>query len=232
MRKFLLTFFIIVINFSVSAAENALISDIKIEGLQRVDPGLVFNNIPFEINDPIDEVNVSATIKLLYKTGQFKDISIEQEGDKIMVSNGVQTTVMHVSRLLKQVGTIVNIDADNGTVFACGDIKITLEDYFTLSNCSSEYANGVYVVAQVSAPRDSCINITFRHSGAVKNSISFSTAIDLYGNTGGSVASNTYTVPMRNSDGMYLDSSDNELYVIVRYAGDPTPIDDITLTFS
>ena len=60
----------------------------------------------------------------------------------------------------------------------------------------------------------------------------FSDAIHLYGNTGGSVASNTYTVPMRNSDGMYLDSNDNELYVIVRYTGDPTPIDDITLTFS
>ena len=26
--------------------------------------------------------------------------------------------------------------------------------------------------------------------------------------------------------------TDNELYVIVRYTGDPTPIDDITLTFS
>ena len=60
----------------------------------------------------------------------------------------------------------------------------------------------------------------------------FQDAIDLYGNSGGSVGSNTYTVPMRNSDGMYLDSNDNELYVIVRYTGDPTPIDDITLTFS
>ena len=60
----------------------------------------------------------------------------------------------------------------------------------------------------------------------------FSSAIDLYGNTGGSLASGTYTVPMRNSDGMYLDNTDNELYVIVRYTGDPTPIDDITLTFS
>ena len=35
----------------------------------------------------------------------------------------------------------------------------------------------------------------------------FSSAIDLYGNTGGSLASGTYTVPMRNSDGMYLDLS-------------------------
>ena len=60
----------------------------------------------------------------------------------------------------------------------------------------------------------------------------FSTAISLYGNSGGSIASGTYTVPIRNADGMYLDSNDNELYVIVRYKGDPTPIDDITLTFS
>jgi len=60
----------------------------------------------------------------------------------------------------------------------------------------------------------------------------FTDALDLYGNTGGSLASGTYTVPIRNADGMYLDASDNELYVIVRYAGDPTPIDDITLTFS
>tara|TARA_Y100000758_G_scaffold274445_1_gene218348 strand:- start:165 stop:548 length:384 start_codon:yes stop_codon:yes gene_type:complete len=60
----------------------------------------------------------------------------------------------------------------------------------------------------------------------------FSTAISLYGNSGGSIAAGTYTVPIRNADGMYLDSSDNELYVIVRYKGDPTPIDDITLSFS
>ena len=60
----------------------------------------------------------------------------------------------------------------------------------------------------------------------------FTDALDLYGNTGGSVSSNTYTVPIRNADGMFLDNTDNELYVIVRYAGDPTPIDDITLTFS
>ena len=60
----------------------------------------------------------------------------------------------------------------------------------------------------------------------------FTDALDLYGNTGGSISSNTYTVPIRNADGMFLDSNDNELYVIVRYAGDPTPLDDITLTFS
>mgnify|MGYP001420862910 CR=1 FL=1 len=60
----------------------------------------------------------------------------------------------------------------------------------------------------------------------------FASNIDLYGNSGGSVSSGTYTVPIRNADGMFLDSSDNELYVIVRYKSDPTPATGITLTFS
>jgi hypothetical protein len=60
----------------------------------------------------------------------------------------------------------------------------------------------------------------------------FSSDIDLYGNSGGSLASTTYTVPMRNADGMYLDSSDNELYVVVRYKGDPSPVTSITLAYS
>ena len=60
----------------------------------------------------------------------------------------------------------------------------------------------------------------------------FSSNIDLYGNTGGSVSSTTYTVPIRNADGMVLDSSDNELYVILRYKGDPSPVSSINLAFS
>ena len=60
----------------------------------------------------------------------------------------------------------------------------------------------------------------------------FNEALNLYGNTGGSKSTTQYTVPMRNSDGMYLDSNDNELYVILRYKGNPTPVTSITLTFS
>ena len=60
----------------------------------------------------------------------------------------------------------------------------------------------------------------------------FSSNIDLYGNTGGELSSTTYTVPIRNADGMFLDSSDNELYVIIRYKGDPSPVTSITLAFS
>ena len=60
----------------------------------------------------------------------------------------------------------------------------------------------------------------------------FSTAISLYGNTGGSKSSTEYTIPIRNVDGMYLDANDNELYVIIRYKGDPSPVTSITLSYS
>jgi len=60
----------------------------------------------------------------------------------------------------------------------------------------------------------------------------FSHSFDLFGNTGGNLASTTYTVPIRNADGMFLDASDNEFYVILRYKGNPTPITSITTSTS
>ena len=60
----------------------------------------------------------------------------------------------------------------------------------------------------------------------------FSSNIDLFGNTGGSISSNTYSIPIRNADGMFLDATDDELYVVVRYKGDPAPIQSITLGYS
>jgi len=60
----------------------------------------------------------------------------------------------------------------------------------------------------------------------------FSDDIDLYGNIGGTVYSTTYTMPLRNADGMYLDNDDNEFYLIIRYKGDPSPITDINITTS
>ena len=41
-----------------------------------------------------------------------------------------------------------------------------------------------------------------------------------------------HTQCLRNADGMFLDSSDNELYVIIRYKGDPSPVTSINLAFS
>jgi hypothetical protein len=60
----------------------------------------------------------------------------------------------------------------------------------------------------------------------------FGANFDLYGNTGGSLATTTYTIPLRSADGMNLNATYDELYVLVRYKGDPTPLSTITVTFA
>jgi hypothetical protein len=37
---------------------------------------------------------------------------------------------------------------------------------------------------------------------------------------------------LRNADGMYLDNDDNELYLIIRYKGDPSPITQLNISTS
>jgi len=85
MIKFLLSF-LLVFTFNSYSQEQIRVSDIKVEGLQRIDPGLIFNNIPFEIDDEVNSIDFSKTISLLYKTGQFKDVSVEREGSVIIIS--------------------------------------------------------------------------------------------------------------------------------------------------
>jgi hypothetical protein len=60
----------------------------------------------------------------------------------------------------------------------------------------------------------------------------FSRNIALYGNTTGNLASTTYTVPLREADGMILNGTNQDYIVLVRYTGDQAPITSITVSYS
>ena len=60
----------------------------------------------------------------------------------------------------------------------------------------------------------------------------FSDPIALYGNSGGLINGNNYNMPLRGIDGMVLDGTDQDFIVIIRYKGDPTPVEDITITIA
>ena len=68
MKKVILIFLLILSIILPIYAEEISITDIKVQGLKRVDPGLVFDNIPFEVGTPINEANYREAINLLYKT--------------------------------------------------------------------------------------------------------------------------------------------------------------------
>ncbi len=59
------------------AAEPFVIKDIRVEGLQRTDPGTVFAALPFRIGDTYTDDKGAAALRALFATGLFEDVRIE-----------------------------------------------------------------------------------------------------------------------------------------------------------
>jgi outer membrane protein insertion porin family len=62
------------------------VADIRIQGLQRVSAGTVFNLLPVKVGDVLDEVSVRQLIRLLFASGYFRDIRMGREGNVLIVT--------------------------------------------------------------------------------------------------------------------------------------------------
>jgi outer membrane protein insertion porin family len=68
------------------AVEPFVIRDIRIEGLQRTDPGTVFAALPFRVGDTYTDDKGSAALRALFTTGLFKDVRLEiEDGATVIV---------------------------------------------------------------------------------------------------------------------------------------------------
>jgi outer membrane protein insertion porin family len=66
------------------AVEPFVLKDIRIEGLQRTDPGTVFAVLPFRIGETYSDDKGATALRALFATGLFKDVRIEIE-DRVAV---------------------------------------------------------------------------------------------------------------------------------------------------
>src|SRR4029079_1344100 len=62
------------------------VSDIRIDGLQRISAGTVFTYLPIERGDTIDQGRAAEAIRALYKTGFFEDVRLGRQGDILVVT--------------------------------------------------------------------------------------------------------------------------------------------------
>ncbi len=74
-----------VIAFNALAADPFNVRDIRVEGLQRVEPGTVFASIPFRVGDNYTDEKGAAAIRSLFALGLFKDVRIEVNGDVLVL---------------------------------------------------------------------------------------------------------------------------------------------------
>jgi outer membrane protein insertion porin family len=78
------------------AVDPFTVRDIRVEGLQRVEPGTVFASLPFRIGDQYNDDKGSAAIRALFGLGLFKDVRLEVSGDVLVVVVEERPTVADV----------------------------------------------------------------------------------------------------------------------------------------
>ncbi|MDE0459352.1 MAG: outer membrane protein assembly factor BamA [Chromatiales bacterium] len=71
---------------AAAAADAFLVRDIRLEGLQRITAGTVFNYLPIKVGDTVDGTRTAAALRALFGTGFFRDVRLERDGETLVVS--------------------------------------------------------------------------------------------------------------------------------------------------
>ena len=81
---------------AVWAVEPFTVRDIRVEGLQRVEPGTIFGSLPFRVGEGYNDEKGAAAIRALFGLGLFKDVRLEVSGDVLVVVVEERPTVADV----------------------------------------------------------------------------------------------------------------------------------------
>jgi len=71
---------------SAQSFEAFTVSDIRVEGLQRISAGTVYSYLPVEKGETMTASESAAAIRALYKTGFFTDVKLERQGDILVIT--------------------------------------------------------------------------------------------------------------------------------------------------
>lgn len=110
-------------------AADFTIKDIRIEGLQTVEPGTVFASLPFRSGDHYSDDQGSSAIRALYALGLFQDVRLETRDGVVVIALRERARVQEISfdglvefdreamlRLLKEVGVAPDRPFDQALV--------------------------------------------------------------------------------------------------------------------
>ena len=87
----------LLIAHSAWAVDPFTVRDIRVEGLQRVEPGTIFASLPFRVGETYNDDKGSTAIRALFGLGLFKDVRLEVSGDVLVVIVVERPTVADVN---------------------------------------------------------------------------------------------------------------------------------------
>ncbi len=68
-----------------SLAEEFVVRDMRVEGLQRISEGTVFNYLPINVGDTVDEIRIQEALRALYTQKLFDDIEVRRDESTLVI---------------------------------------------------------------------------------------------------------------------------------------------------
>ena len=77
-------------------ADNFIIKDIRVEGLQRISAGSVFNFLAVKIGDEMSKKDAESVIRSLYKSKYFNDIEVEEQEGILVIKVSERPAISNI----------------------------------------------------------------------------------------------------------------------------------------
>lgn len=81
---------------SAWAVEPFVITDIRVEGIQRTEAGTVFSYLPLKVGDRVDDEHATTALRALFATGFFKDVQLLADGGVLVVRVQERPTIASI----------------------------------------------------------------------------------------------------------------------------------------
>ena len=79
------------------AFEPFVVRDIRVEGLQRTEPGTVFGYLPVKVGDTLTNERAAMAVKALFNAGLFRDVRLEVDNGILVVTVEERPTIGSVT---------------------------------------------------------------------------------------------------------------------------------------
>lgn len=129
-RTFLSTLLLSSVASTAAYAQNFVIEDIQIDGLQRISSGIVFGLLPVGIGDTVSDQVPAEIIRAITSSEYFEDVEVAREGNVLFISVLERPSVSEINitgnKVLKTEDILENMataDISEGGIFT----RATLE---------------------------------------------------------------------------------------------------------
>lgn len=68
------------------AADSFVVRDIRVEGLQRISEGTLFNYLPINVGDELDQQRIQEAMRAVFGTEFFRDVEFRRDGDVLIIA--------------------------------------------------------------------------------------------------------------------------------------------------